>query len=132
MKLSDVKGERVFDVLADIIDPIANIAEDEQAAALFKKAKLPESMAPGKFLLERARKAVPALLRGHKGDIIAILAAIEGVEPETYKGTLNMFRLFKDCTSLLSDEAFSELFISAQRTGGTSGAAQETITEPGE
>ena len=132
MKLSDVKGERVFEVLADIIDPIANIAEDEQAAALFKKAKLPEGTTPDKFLLERARKAVPPLLRGHKNDIIAILAAIEGVEPETYKGTLNMFRLFKDCTSLLSDEAFSELFISAQRTGDTSGAAQETTTEPGD
>ena len=131
MRLSDVKGERVFDVLADIIDPIANIAEDEQAAALFKKSKLPEGMTPGKFLLERARKAAPALLKGHKGDIIAILAAIEGVEPETYNGALNMFRLFKDCVSLLSDEAFSELFISAQ-TGGTSGAAQETTTEPGE
>lgn len=131
MRLSDVKGERVFDVLADIIDPIANIAEDEQAAALFKKAKLPEGMTPGKFLLERARKAAPALLKGHKSDIIAILAAIEGVEPEIYKGALNMFRLFKDCVSLLSDEAFSELFISAQ-TGGTSGAAQETTTEPGE
>ena len=132
MKLSDVKGERVFEVLADIIDPIANIAEDEQAAALFKKAKLPEGTTPGKFLLERARKAVPPLLRGHKNDIIAILAAIEGVEPETYKGTLNMFRLFKDCTARLSDEACSELFISAQRTGDTSGAAQETTTEHGE
>ena len=118
-------------MLADIIDPIANIAEDEQAAALFKKAKLPKGMTPSKFLLERARKAAPALLKGHKGDIIAILAAIEGVEPETYKGALNMFRLFKDCVSLLSDEAFSELFISAQ-TGDTSGAAQETTTEPGE
>ena len=131
MKLSDVKGERVFDVLADIIDPIANIAEDEQAAALFKKAKLPKGMTPGKFLLERARKAVPPLLRGHKRDIIAILAAIEDVEPETYEGTLDMLKLFKDCTSLLSDEAFSELFISAQ-TGGTSGAAQETTTGPNE
>ena len=26
MRLSDIKGERVFDVIADIIDPIANIA----------------------------------------------------------------------------------------------------------
>ena len=28
MKLSDIKGERTLDVIADIIDPIANIAED--------------------------------------------------------------------------------------------------------
>ena len=37
MRLSDIKGDRVFDVIADIIDPIANIASDETASALFKR-----------------------------------------------------------------------------------------------
>ena len=32
MRLSDIQGERVFDVIADIIDPIANIAEDDAAS----------------------------------------------------------------------------------------------------
>ena len=37
MKLSDVKGERTIEVIAEIIDPIANIAEDEEASAMFKR-----------------------------------------------------------------------------------------------
>ena len=41
MKLSDIQGDRVFDVIADIIDPIANIAEDEKASAMFRREKLP-------------------------------------------------------------------------------------------
>lgn len=44
MKLSDIQGDRVFDVIADIIDPIANIAEDEKASAMFQREKLPEGM----------------------------------------------------------------------------------------
>ena len=37
MRLSDIQGERVFDVIADIIDPIANIAEDDAASAMFRR-----------------------------------------------------------------------------------------------
>lgn len=134
MKLSDVRGERVFDVIADIIDPIANIAEDEDAAKLFKREKLPEGETVKHFLLNRAKKALPALLKGHKGDLIAILSAIEGVEPEAYKGALNLVKLVKDTTELLSDEAFGALFLSAQTEtgGGSSGSAQENITEADE
>ena len=57
MKLSDVKGDRVFDVIADIIDPIANIAEDEKASAMFRREKLPEGMTEKQFVTQRARKA---------------------------------------------------------------------------
>lgn len=130
MRLSDIKGERVFDVIADIIDPIANIAEDKEACELFARKKLPEGMTPGEFLLKRARKALPKLLKGHKADIIAILSAIEGVDPETYAGALSLMRLMRDSIELLTDEAFTELFISAQPTGDTSGAAQETTEAP--
>lgn len=124
MKLSDIKGERTLDVIADIIDPIANIAEDEEASALFRKEKLPKGMTKKTFLLQRARKAVPALLKGHKGDIIAILSAIEGTTKEEYTASLNLVKLTKDAVELIRDEAFMTLFISAQ-TGGSSGSAPE-------
>lgn len=126
MRLSDIKGERTLEVIADIIDPIANIAEDEEAAALFKREKLPEGMTAKKFLLQKARKAAPALLKGHKGDIIAILSAIEGTSPEAYAGALNLVKLIKDTVDLLTDEAFGTLFISAQ-SGISSGSALENI-----
>lgn len=124
MRLSDIKGDRVFDVIADIIDPIANIASDETASALFKREKLPEGMTAKEFVTQRARKALPALLKGHKGDIIAILASIEGVSAESYKGSLNIVKLMRDATELLTDEDFGGLFISAQ-SGTSSGSAQE-------
>lgn len=125
MKLSDIKGERTLDVIADIIDPIANIAEDEEASALFRKEKLPEGMTAKSFLLQRAKKAIPALLRGHKGDIISILSTIEGTTKEEYTASLNLVKLTKDAVELVSDEAFMTLFISAQ-SGTSSGSAPES------
>ncbi len=125
MKLSDIQGERVFDVIADIINPIANIAEDDTASALFKREKLPEGMKAKAFLIQRARKSLPALFKGHKGDIIAILAAIGGVSEEQYKRELNPIKLMQDATELLTDEAFGVLFISAQ-SKTSSGSAQES------
>lgn len=124
MKLSDIHGERVFDVIADIIDPIANIAEDEKASAMFRREKIPEGMTVKKFATQRARKALPALLKDHKNDIIAILAAIEGVSAESYKGALNLVKLMRDATELLTDDTFTALFLSAQ-SEKSSGSAQE-------
>lgn len=123
MKLSDIQGERVFDVIADIIDPIANIAEDEKASGMFRREKLPDGMTAKAFLIKRARKSLPALFKGHKGDIIAILSAIGGVSEEQYKSELTPIKLMQDATELLSDEAFGVLFISAQ-SGKSSGSAQ--------
>ena len=131
MRLSDIQGERVFDVIADIIDPIANIAEDDAASALFKREKLPDGMTVKQFATQRARKSLPALLKGHKGDIIAILAAIDGVSAESYKGALNFVKLMRDATELLTDEAFGALFLSAQ-SGQSSGSAQESTEGKGE
>ena len=126
MRLSDIKGDRTLEVIAEIIDPIANIAEDEESSALFKREKLPEGMTAKKFLMNRVRKSLPVLLKDHKADIIAILSAIEGVSAEEYAGSLNLVKLIKDCNDLLTDEVFMELFISAQ-SENSSGSAQESI-----
>ena len=131
MRLSDIQGERVFDVIADIIDPIANIAEDKQASAMFRREKLPEGMTVNQFATQRARKALPALLKGHKDDIISILAAIEGVSTDAYKGALNLVKLMRDAAELLADEAFGALFLSAQ-SENSSGSAQENTEGKGE
>ena len=128
MRLSEIRGGRGFDVIADIIDPIANLASDETASALFKREKLPDGMTAKAFLLERARKAVPALLKGHKSDIITVLATIEGVSADDYRASLTLAKLMHDAVELLTDEAFGELFISAQ-SGTSSGSAQENTEE---
>ena len=131
MRLSDIQGERVFDVIADIIEPIANIAEDDAASAMFRREKLPDGMTAKEFMTQRARKSLPALLKGHKDDIIAILASIEGVSAESYKGSLNLVKLMRYATELLTDDAFTALFLSAQ-SGKSSGSAQENTEGKGE
>ena len=123
MKLSDIKGERTLEVIADLIDPIANIAEDAEAAELFARKKLPEGVSPKTFLLNRARKSLPVLLRNHKKDLVAIMSAIDGVSPQEYESRLNLVTLVQDLTELMTDEAFGVLFISAQ-SGNNSGSAQ--------
>lgn len=50
---------------------------------------------------------------------------------ESYKGALNLVKLMRDATELLTDDAFTALFISAQ-SGKSSGSAQENTEGKGE
>ena len=126
MKLSDIKGERCLDVIADIIDPIANIVQDDETVALFRKEKLKEGETIRQFGVRRAKAAIPVLLKKHKKELIAIMAAIEGVSPEDYAENLNLAKLMKDTSDLMSDKAFASLFTSAQ-TGNASGSALASL-----
>lgn len=121
MKLSDVRGERTLDVIADLIGPIAEIASDEEAARLFRREAVPEGVTAREFFTERAKSAVPALLRGHRDAVISILAAIEGTDREEYAESLNLAKLLRDVVDLMTDEEFVA-FLSPSGTG-TEGAA---------
>lgn len=115
MKLSDIKGDRVLDVIADIIDPIANMVQDKDVAAMFERKAVPEGMGARDFFAKRMRKGMPVLLKGHKADIIAIMAAIEGVTPEQYAASLDFLKLFTDVMELVTDDAFLD-FLSSSGT----------------
>lgn len=116
MKLSDIKGDRVFDVIADIIDPIANMVQDKDVAAMFKREAVPDGMEARDFFAKRMCKGLPVLLKSHKADIIAIMAAIEGVTPEQYAASLDFPKLFTDVMELVTDDAFLD-FLSSSETG---------------
>lgn len=116
MKLSDIKGDRVLDVIADIIDPIANMVQDKDVAAMFERKAVPEGMEARDFFAERMRKGLPILLKNHKADIIAIMAAIEGVTPGQYAVSLDLPKLFTDVMELVTDDAFLD-FLSSSGTG---------------
>ena len=116
MKLSDIKGDRVLDVIADIIDPIANMVQDKDVAAMFKREAVPDGMEARDFFAKRMRKGLPVLLKGHKADIIAVMAAIEGVTPGQYAASLDFPKLFTDVMDLVTDDAFLN-FLSSSETG---------------
>lgn len=121
MKLSDIKGDRVLDVIADIIDHIANMVQDKDVAAMFKREAVPDGMEARDFFAKRMCKGLPVLLKSHKADIIAIMAAIEGVTPEQYAASLDFPKLFTDAMELVTDDAFLD-FLSLSETGKDAGA----------
>lgn len=122
MKLSDVRGGRTLDVVADLIGPMANIASDPEAAAMFRREEVPEGKTAVEFFAERVRKSAPKLLRGHKDDVIAILSTIEGTDPEEYAEGLNLAKLLRDFVDLMTDEDFVA-FLSPSGTETAEGAA---------
>lgn len=118
MKLSDIKGDRVLDVIADIIDPIANMMQDKDVAAMFEREAVPDGMEARDFFAKRMRKGLPVLLKSHKADIIAIMAAIEGVTPEQYAASLDLPKLFTDVMELVTDDAFLNFLSSSETEKG--------------
>lgn len=106
MKLSDVRGGRTLDVIADIIPPIARIAQDDSAMEIFKPKDVPEGMEKAQFFASRVEKAAPALLKGHKDDIVTILAAIAGTTVDEYTSNMNLASLIKDFMELITDTEF--------------------------
>ena len=121
MKLSDIKGDRVLDVIAEVIDPNANMVKDKDVAAMYKRAAVTDGMEARDFFAKRMRKGLPVLLKSHKTDIIAVMAAIEGVTPEQYAASLDFPKLFTDVMELVTDDAFLN-FLSSSETGKGAGA----------
>lgn len=118
MRLSDVKGERTFEVIADIIEPVYRIAQDEAAVEMLSPKPCPEGEDPKKFMARRLVAGVPALLRSHKGDLVAIMAAIEGEDAEEYAASLDLAKLVVSLTELVSDPALMGFLASAAGGSG--------------
>lgn len=95
MKLSEIKGEQALDVIADIIEPITDIASDEEFVKLTKNGS-PRG------------KIIAYALKNHKQESIKILAALELKTPEEYEVTL--LSLPMKLKELFEDEEFMELF----------------------
>lgn len=118
MRLSDIKGERTFEVVADIIEPVYRIAQDEAAVEMLSPKPCPEGEDPKKFMARRLVAGVPALLRSHKGDLVAIMAAIEGEDAEEYAASLDLAKLVVSLAELVSDPALMGFLASAAGGSG--------------
>ena len=114
MLLSEIKGERVLDVLADIAVPVINIASDEDALKFFKPQPPEEGQTPQAAFAERMKVAAPALLKTHRDDFIAILATLDGTTAEEYAEGMTILSVLKDVIELLTDEVFED-FLSSQQ-----------------
>jgi len=100
MRLSDIKGEQALDAMADLIDPISEIAQDKILVGLI-----------------RARNKIEAVklgLRRHQKSILAILAILNQQDIATYNPSLA--EIPKMLLDLLNDKELLDLFSSQAET----------------
>ena len=129
MKLSEIKGERAVEVIADLIEPITNIAMDQKNLQLFKnKQREGESLQDLGF--REIKEKIPKLLKTHKNDVLAILCAVNDTEPED----MSMFDIIKGTVDLVNDKEFRSLFLSvgkkAEPTQLTESSVDAEHSEP--
>lgn len=96
MKLSEIKGEKSIDVLADLIEPASTIFSDEKVQKLFSEEATNKSA------------IIKYLLKNYKKEIIEIVAILNGETPE--KCNINVFTLPKLILEILSDEELLSFF----------------------
>jgi len=108
MKLSEIRGEKAIEVIADLIDPLAGIATDPKCANLFK-GDMKKGETPRQAGIRNLRAKIPYLLKAHSAEVISILSTLNGVPGES----LNVFSITKGIIDMLSDKELMELFTSA-------------------
>ena len=113
MKLSDIRGERALDVLADLLEPAMILVKDEKFLELLDSNRI-----------EATRYAI----KNHKKEVITILAVLDGEDPDTYDvGLLTLpIRLIQ----LISDKELVNLFqLQGQSSEQTSSGSAMESTE---
>lgn len=108
MKLSEIKGERSVVVIAELIDPIAEIALDPKCANLFN-GDVRKGETARQASIRNLRAKVPYLLKAHSKEIALILSIINDVPVES----LSVFGIARGVIDLLGDKELMELFTSA-------------------
>jgi hypothetical protein len=110
MKISDYKGEAALELLAEIIEPAAEIMTDKEVVGAFKKNKF---------------KGVSLAIKSHKAAIIRVMAAIDGVPVEEYH--CNVFTLPQKVLQILNDKELAELFISQGQMGDAKSSGSASV-----
>lgn len=117
MKLSEYKGEKALDMLADLIEPAAAIMADKEISNAVK-ANLPKI------------KIVKTAIKNHKPEVIEIMAILDGADPKEYAEKVTLFTLPAKLLEILNDPDVMSLFTSqGQKTETLSGSATESTEE---
>lgn len=122
MKLSELKGDRAVEVIADLIEPITNIALDQKNLKLLRPEKT-DGETDREAAIRDFKKKIPNLLKTHKTDIVTILCVLNEVKPEE----LSLAKIMKGIIDLSKDQDFMNLFLSAVNSGDTAQPTESSI-----
>ena len=86
MRLSELTTDQALDVLCEIAPAFISIVSDESLMdELKRKTDLKEGATRAEYLASGAKKItalVPIILKGHRDDVYAILAAVNNKNPD--------------------------------------------------
>lgn len=94
-KLSEVKGEEALDVLAEILEPIVTIINDEEVKAGFET---------------NIAKSVSIALKKYKTEILQIFASINGKSVEETCEEIDILSLPSYIVEILNEPEIQRLF----------------------
>lgn len=95
MKLSEIKGERAIDAMADLLEPLSMIFADAEIQ------KSIESEEPKLLLIKK-------ILKAHKREAIQIMAILDGEKPEEYD--INLLKIPMKLLEIVNDPEVQSLF----------------------
>lgn len=112
MKLSDIKGERSLDIIADAMELAEMVGDDDRFTAFVEEMKANKDDA-----VHVMCKHVPSILRDerYKKRIVSILATAAGVPVEEYAES---GPVVADLLELLTSDAESLGFLLGSASGG--------------
>lgn len=95
--LSEIKGEEALDILAEIIVPITDIAQDKEVRQSFDE--------------KNVASAVSVAIKKHKKAIIEIFAKVDGKTYEEELEEVNLLTLPAQILTLLNEPTIQNLFL---------------------
>lgn len=124
MRLSDIRGEKALDIMADAMELIDELGEDERFTAFVEAVR--DAQGDRDATMRAFMRKLPPILRDerYKRRVIAILAAASGT---TYDDYAENGSTLQDLAELfLTDSAALGFFASSAAAQGSDGARSET------
>lgn len=113
MRLADIKGDKAFEVLADLLTPVTNLCSDDEFIEAINHTYI---------------EGMQVALKKHQDDVKKMMAVLDLEDPETYEITLA--KIPKKFMELVNDPDIRDLFMSqGQETEDSSGSATESTQD---
>lgn len=97
MKITEYENEKALEIMADLLEPMAEILGNEDTKKVFQT--------------QPKIKIASYILKNHSKSIIKILAILDDVPVDEYKG--NIVSMTSKVVEIMNDEAFSDFFTSS-------------------
>lgn len=119
MKISELTTDAGLDVLCEITIPLGNIVTDEALVTELKnKTKLPDTATTPEIysaILAKLSKLLPIILKTHRGDVYAIVGAVNG-KTEGDIAQQSLLKTAAEIRDIVNDKEFKDFFKSLWST----------------